>query len=124
MAEYKVGFPVDFTENGDKTRDAIQKFINEFQSVYRYLNELREGLDKIRYPVWNLKLLKGVDRFTLPPDGTWTVYIALENESACVSPLSLWADCSAVRRRTRRTSSRPFHRTTATARWGQSPVHV
>lgn len=82
MAEWKVGFPVDFTENGDKTRDAIQKFINEFQGVYRYLNELREELTKVSYPIWSLKLPKGVNEFTLPPGGTWTAYVATENENA------------------------------------------
>ena len=82
MAEWKVGFPVDFTENGDKTRDAIQKFINEFQGVYRYLNELREELTKVSYPIWSLKLPKGVNEFTLPPGGTWTAYVASENENA------------------------------------------
>lgn len=82
MAEWKVGFPVDFTENGDKTRDAIQKFINEFQGVYRYLNELKEELSKVSYPIWSLKLLKGVNEFTLPPGGVWTAYVATENENA------------------------------------------
>lgn len=82
MAEWKVGFPVDFTENGDKTRDAIQKFINEFQGVYRYLNELREELTEVSYPIWSLKLPKGVNEFTLPPGGTWTAYVASENENA------------------------------------------
>lgn len=82
MAEWKVGFPVDFTENGDKTRDAIQKFINEFQGVYRCLNELKEELSKVNYPIWSLKLPKGVNQFTLPPGGTWTAYVATENENA------------------------------------------
>lgn len=82
MAEWKVGFPVDFTENGDKTRDAIQKFINEFQGVYRYLNELKEELTKVSYPIWSLKLSKDVNQFTLPPGGTWTTYVATENENA------------------------------------------
>lgn len=35
---YTVGYPVNFTPNGDTTSQAIGKFINEFSRLYGYLN--------------------------------------------------------------------------------------
>lgn len=41
MAQWDIGFPVNFTANGDLTRHAIGKHIKEFLKVYGHLNDLR-----------------------------------------------------------------------------------
>ena len=41
MAQWEVGFPVNFTANGDLTRHAIGKHIKELLKIYGHLNDLR-----------------------------------------------------------------------------------
>lgn len=50
MAEWSVMYPVDFTANGDKTNQAIQKHITEISRLYGVLSQLRNNFSGAGYP--------------------------------------------------------------------------
>jgi hypothetical protein len=43
---WDVQFPINFTLDGDETRDAVAKHINEISVMYDHLNELNDGAEK------------------------------------------------------------------------------
>ncbi len=50
MSEWQVGFPVDFVENGDRTNQAVAKFMSEFERVYALMSQLRCNFSGAGFP--------------------------------------------------------------------------
>ncbi|GHV45852.1 hypothetical protein FACS1894204_06160 [Synergistales bacterium] len=48
MAEWGIGYPVNYTENGDETKIAVSKFMQEFEKVYAHLNTLQQKIEELK----------------------------------------------------------------------------
>ena len=59
---YEIGYPVDFRSNGDTTKEAFSKHINEIKRIYSYLNDLEAVF--IRKNVLIIRIYEIFSRYT------------------------------------------------------------